>query len=166
MITTDIDTVYQKFESLSEQNMKSCLKKGLRKALVAVKQDAVKNLNAVIKNARKRNPKYNDTLQSGIRITKVGVTKKGRVMGRITIFSNGKPGSGSFRLAFLEQGSFRKGERYQKLNKTTLTVFKKPRYIGVLPGRYFFKKTMDTMSGYFQTTMNDAINEAVEKTNK
>ena len=56
MIETDATEVYKQFIELSSKEMKKSLRSGLRKALTAVKRQAVMNLNSVVKNTRKRNP--------------------------------------------------------------------------------------------------------------
>lgn len=166
MIECNFEKTYNRFMELSEKNMGKCLRTGLRKALTEVKRNTVTNLNEVVKNAGRKNPKYTDTLVKGVRMTKIYQNYKGEICGKVTIASTNETGSGSFRLMILESGSYKKGERFQTMNKTTMTKLKKPRSLGVLPAKHFFKKTQDTMSGYFQNTMNDAIAEAVDKTNK
>lgn len=166
MIECNFEETYKRFMELSMKNMGKCLRTGLRKALTEVRRDAVTNLKKAVKHPSKKNPKYTDTLVKGVRMTRIYQNYKGEICGKVTIASTEKPGSGSFRLQILESGSYKKGERFQTMNKTTMTKFKKPRSLGVLPPRYFFKKTQDTMDSYFQKTMNNAIAEAVDKTNK
>lgn len=164
MIETDAAKVYNDFLELSQKNMKKSLTSGLRKALNEVKQNAVSNLNALIKNATRRNPKYSDTLQSGVRTTRIWESQDGAIIGKVTIIGNGKSGSGSFRLPILESGSYKVGERFTKTYKGK--PLKKKASRGVLQGKFFFKKTQNEMEDYFQNTMNKAIEDAVNKTNE
>ena len=71
MIETNATKVYNQFLELSSREMKKSLSSGLRKALTAVKKEGAVNLNSFIRNANKKNPKYNDTLQSGVRLTRI-----------------------------------------------------------------------------------------------
>ena len=164
MIETNATKVYNDFLELSQKQMKKSLSSGLRKALTAVKKDAVTNLNEVVRNANKKNPKYTDTLQSGVRVTRIWENESGSIVGKVLVSSNGKSGSGSFRLAILESGSYKVGERFAKTYNGK--PLKKKRSTGVLHGKFYFKKTQDGMESYFQTTMNRAIEDAVNKINK
>lgn len=162
-LTTNAKEVYNRFLELSQKNMKKSLSSGLRKALRAVKNAAVQNLNAVVKNANRKNPKYSDTLQSGVRLTRIWENQDGSIVGKVTIMSNNKSGSGSFRLPILESGSYKVGERFAKTYNGK--PLKKPRSTGVLQGKKFFAKTQDGMVVYFGDTMTKAIDDAVKKIN-
>ena len=83
MIETDATKVYKDFLELNQKQMKKSLSSGLRKALTAVKKDAVTNLNSVIRNANKKNPKYTDTLQSGVRVTRIWENQDGAIVGKV-----------------------------------------------------------------------------------
>ena len=163
MIETDATKVYKDFLELNQKQMKKSLSSGLRKALTAVKKDAVTNLNSVIRNANKKNPKYTDTLQSGVRVTRIWENQDGAIVGKVLNTSNRKSGSGSFRLPILESGSYKVGERFAKTYKGK--PLKKQRRTGVLRGQFYFKTTQDEMESYFQSTMNKAIEDAVNKIN-
>lgn len=163
MIETDATKVYNQFLELTSKEMKKSLSSGLRKALTAVKKEGVINLNSFIRNANKKNPKYSDTLQSGVRVTRIWENQDGSIVGKVLNTSNRKSGSGSFRLPILESGSYKVGERFAKTYKGV--PLKKKRSTGVLQGKFYFKKTMNEMESYYQSTMNRAIEEAVNKIN-
>ena len=163
MIKTDATKVYNDFLKLNQKQMKKSLSSGLRKALTAVKKQAVANLNALVRNAKKRNPKYTDTLQSGVRLTRIWENRDGAIVGKVTIISNRKSGSGSFRLPILESGSYKVGERFAKTYNGK--PLKKKRSTGVLQGRFYFKQTQNEMEGFFQSTMDKSIEDAVNKIN-
>lgn len=164
MIETNATKVYNQFLELSSKEMKKSLSSGLRKALTAVKKEGVVNLNSFIRNANKKNPKYNDTLQSGVRLTRIWENQDGAIVGKVLDTSNRKSGSGSFRLPILESGSYKVGERFAKTYKGV--PLKKKRSTGVLQGKFYFKKTMNEMESYYQSTMNKAIEDAVNKINR
>lgn len=164
MIETNATKVYKQFLELSSKEMKKSLSSGLRKALTAVKKEGVINLNSVIRNANKKNPKYSDTLQSGVRLTRIWENQDGAIVGKVLNTSNRKSGSGSFRLPILESGSYKVGERFAKTYKGV--PLKKKRSTGVLQGKFYFKKTMNEMESYYQSTMNKAIEDAVNKINR
>ena len=66
-------------------------------------------------------------------------------------------------MPILESGSYKVGERFAKTYKGK--PLKKKRSTGVLRGQFYFKTTQDEMESYFQSTMNKAIEDAVNKIN-
>ena len=112
--TTNAERVYRRFEELTHKELGKALRQGLRKALSVIQKDAKKNLRGAFKKTNKRNPKYTDTLQSGIRISRIFEKQDGTIVGKVRIDSSRKSGSGSFRLKFLERGNFRTSPRYAK----------------------------------------------------
>lgn len=164
MIETDATEVYEQFIELSISGMRKSLKSGLKKALTAVRRAAVTNLNSLVKNARKRNPKFEDTLQEGVRTTRIWENSNGSIVGKVLIASTRKTGSGSYRLQILEVGSYLAGERFVKTYKGK--KLKKEASRGTLQGRFYFKKTQDEKASYYQDTMNKAVEDAVNKINK
>lgn len=132
MIKTNAKEVWDEFESLELKEMKKALTSGLRSAAGILRKDVRKSLKSVVPSAYKKNPKYNDTLAAGVRITKVK-EKKNFFYVYTTIASNRKVGSGSFRLHFLEAGtnirSTRKGYNRGKIKplnffQTALSSFR------------------------------------------
>lgn len=163
-LETNAAEVYKRFEDLSYKEMRKALKSGLKTALRAIRKAGVENLKAKIKNTNKVNPKYNDTLQKGIRVTRVWENQNGDIVGTVLSSSNRRTGSGSFRLQILESGSYKVGERFVKsYNGKPL---KKAKSAGVLKPSNFFKKTIDEKDGYYQSTMKAAIEKAVDKINQ
>jgi len=161
-IESNAKAVYEAFEEMTFKEMDKALKSGLRKALTTVRKDAKTNIKKRLKNTSKRNPKYNDTLASGIRQTRVMVNRDGTVVGKVRIDSNKKSGSGSFRLAILESGSYKKGERFTKYYRGV--KLKQPASKNTLKAYHFFKDSLPTESN-FQSTMVEEVKKAVDKIN-
>ena len=163
MINTQTDALkeFEAFEALSAKEMKKALTTGLRKASAKVRTAVRNELKGSVKNSNKRNPKFDDTLQEGVRTTKVK-ENNGVIYNHITIASNNKKGSGSFRLHILENGNFlnERKNKYWKGKK-----LKKERSTGNLRAYKFYQKGMATSADDYQRTLNDAINNAVIKIN-
>lgn len=163
MIETDALKQYEAFEQLTAKEMKRSLTTGLRKAGTKVRTAIRKELRSSVKNSNKLNPKFNDTLQQGVRTTKVKEVK-GEIVSHVTISSTRKKGSGSYRLKILDRGNFKKSPRYNQFWKGK--KLKKPRSTGNLEARNFFSRGLDNSASDFQQTLQTAINEAVNKINK
>lgn len=164
MIDTDASEVFINFEELTYKELGKALKSGLRKALRVIQRTVKQNLRKDFAKTNKVNPKYNDTLESGVRVTKIWVNQNGDIVGKVRIDSTKKSGSGSFRLHILEGGNFRTKPRYAKTFRGK--PLKKPRMVGDISPSYFFKKGVDSNEQSFNSNMiKEVINKAVEKIN-
>lgn len=161
--TTDADVVFEKFIKLSSKEMTKALKQGLRKSLNKIKKDAQTNLRSDYNNVNKKS-KFNDTLVSGIRTSRIWENKMtdGAIVGNVRIDSNRKTGSGSYRLKFLEKGNF-KSQRIRK--KWRGKLLRKEVNTGDIKGSYFFKRAVDANSSSFNSNMRQEINKAIDKIN-
>lgn len=155
MIDNNLLEVTEKFATLSKREMKKALTKGLRAGLNAIKKQAVINLKSRVKGASKRNDRYNDTLASGIRLSKFKEDNN-EIIGNVKISSKRNKGSGSFRLKFLENGS--NSIRYVKKYRGKQLTKKASR--GKLKGYYFFRDAQDTER--FTEIMNKTIEEQLK----
>lgn len=101
----------------SDKQLSRTFQNGLKKVMRQVRKDAVTSLKSKVKNTTRKNPKFEDTLASGVRMTRTWENQqpgKEGVAGRVTIASNRKKGSGSYRLQILEVGSYKKGGRWRR----------------------------------------------------
>lgn len=164
MIETNALKEYEAFEKLTAKEMKKALTKGLKSASTKVRTAVRKELRSSVKNTNKKNPKYNDTLQQGVRTTKVKENKKGEIVNYITINSTQKEGSGSFRLRILEGGNFKTSPRQNETWRGK--PLKKKRSTGNLKAYNFFSRGLNNSTSEFQQTLQTAINDAVNKINE
>lgn len=164
MIETNATRVFSQFQNLTHKELGKALKSGLRKALKVIQKDAKSNLSRAFKNTNKKNPKYDDTLQKGVRVTRIYENQDGTIVGKVRIDSTRKTGSGSFRLPILEKGNFRTRPRFAKTYNGK--ALRKPRKTGDIKKRgYFFKDSVDTNESSFQSNMENEVDKAVNKIN-
>lgn len=163
-IETNAPSVYERFMKLSTREMRNALKTGTRTAMASIRKSARANLRAKVNNASKVNPRFNDTLLSGVRSGKVKESKDGEITGTVLITSTNKSGSGSFRLKIIEKGTFRSGKRFTKTWRGR--PLKKPRFTGSLSATNFFSKTRDEKESYYYGEMQRGIEKAIDRVNK
>ena len=160
MIETNAARVFSQFQNLTHKELGKALKTGLRKALRVIQKDTKSNLSKAFKNTNKKNPKYDDTLQKGVRVTRIYENQDGTIVGKVRIDSTRKTGSGSFRLPILEKGNFRTRPRYTYLFKGK--ALRKKRKTGDIKKRgYFFKDSVNTNETSFQNNMENEVGKAV-----
>lgn len=152
-LTTNIAQAYEHNYDLTVKEVGKTLKTGMRKALQVLVKDTKANLRASVRNVSKKNPKYSDTLLSGVRSSRVYLAKNGGVIGFGKISRRRKADSGAFRLVFLEQGTQTRRLRKNGANR------------GQITGKWFFKKAVDSGSNKFEANMIKAIQEAISKIN-
>lgn len=163
-VNTNADVVYEKFLKLNTKEMTRALKNGLRRSLNKIRKEAVNNLKSDFNNTTKKNPKFNDTLASGVRVSRVWENKKtnNTIHGVVRIDSNQKTGSGSYRLKFLEKGNFKKPRIRKKWRGKLL---RKEVNTGDIQGKFFFKRAVDNNETSFYSNMKEEINKVIDKIN-
>jgi hypothetical protein len=152
-IKTNAVEVYNKFLKLNTKEMGRALKAGVRRGLLVIRNDARKLFRVMFPAGTIRNPKYSDTLEEGIRMTKVKESKSGEVAGYVLATSSRKSGSGSYRLVFLEGGTV---PRYTR----------KKYYRGQLRPALFFTTTVTADGPRYGQIVLQQLEKTVDKINK
>lgn len=150
---TNANEVYDKFVKLSIKEMGQAVRTGIRKGLLFIRNDARRSFRALFPSGSKINSKYHDKLIDGIRATKVKDRGKDGYVGYVLITSNRRPGSGSYRLVFLEGG-------------TTVRYTKKGYHRGSITASYFFTSTVQRDGSAYTNELVKTIDKTVDKINK
>jgi hypothetical protein len=132
-----------------KRETEKAIKKGIRRGLSEIQKSARKNLKSSVKGATKINPKYNDSLTKGIHMLspRRNRNNKDEISGKVSIMSNRKKKSGSYRLIFLEGGT---------VDRKTRKGYNR----GILKPKYFFRDAQippSTVQSYIDQEMNDAL---------
>ena len=151
-ITTNAKVEYDDFLALNKKELKKAITTGIRKGLSLLRTAGRASLRAVFgSKASHHNPKYNDTLQQGVRNTRV-FDRNNDIYGYTTITSNRKTGSGSYRLIFLEGGTV---QRYTRKGYNR----------GSIKASYFFTNAVSSNITAAQDAIDQGITDAVNKIN-
>ena len=152
-ISCNVAQAYDYNVKLTTKEVGKTLKRGMAKVMRKLIKDAKSNLRKAYKNVNKVNPKYNDTLISGVRASKVYTDPKdGSVYSYGKIKRKRNKGSGAFRLLFLEQGAFNRQTR-KGYNRGTVT------------GKWFFGQAVNRNESTFNQDIIKAINDAIDRIN-
>lgn len=152
-IETNADVEYDDFLFLTTKELKNAIKAGIRKGLYLIRTAGRASLRSIMgKAASHHNPKYNDTLQQGVRSTKI-VEREGEQYGYTTITSNRQHGSGSYRLIFFEGGTVQRFTR-KGYNR------------GSIKANFFFSTAVTSTEGQVQQAIDKGISDAVQKINQ
>lgn len=153
-IICNVEAAYRYNTDLTSKEVGKTLRRGMSKAMRKLVKEARANLRARVKNPNRKNPKFNDTLISGVRSSKVYTDKTdGSVYAFGKISKRKNSGSGVYRLLFLEAGTEVRQTRKTHANR------------GSVGAKWFFKDAVDANQTYFENNMISAINEAIDKIN-
>lgn len=126
-------------------------KRALYRAAYFLRDKIRQSLTSSLPKATQKNPKYNDTLVDAVGFTKVdGASLIVNAMG------NRKPGSGTYRTRFFEEGT---KDRYHK--KRNGIRLKKKKYIGHLGATHFFRNSVQANESAAVQMMQQVIEEFV-----
>lgn len=153
-IETNAKEVYDKFVDLELKEMKKAIKAGITKNRTFLRNKARTYFKSDYPNAAKIG-KYKDSMIQGVRYyKKVYEDKDGDMYGIVSIGSNFKSGSGSFRIIMFENGVNRE--------RTTKKGYKR----GTLRASHFFKKANMDLENVQESNLIAAINKTIDKINK
>lgn len=151
-IETNADIEYDDFLALNKRELKKAIKDGIRKGMNLIRSAGRESLRSMMgKAASHHSGKYSDTLVQGVRNTRI-VEKDGEQYGYVTITSNRKTGSGSYRLIFFEGGT---------VDRQTKKGYNR----GRIEALYFFSSAVSSTEGQVQDTIDKGITESVNKIN-
>lgn len=152
-IETNAKEVYDKFVDLELKEMKKAIKAGITKNRTFLRNKARSYFKSDYPNAAKIG-KYKDSMIQGVRYyKKIYEDKEGDLLGIVTIGSNFKSGSGSFRIVMFENG-------------TKKRATKKGYNRGEIKPSNFFKRANMDLEMVQESNLIAAINKTIEKINK
>lgn len=159
-LKTNADKVYEEFLDFTLKEMRKALIGGLRGALNVIKKDAKQNLRKTVKNSNKVRQPFNDSLQQGIRLSKIRANENGVYTGVVRSHSNNKHGSGSYRLPMLDGGTM---DRFVKTRNGAM--LRKPAFRGRITPRRFFQDAMSNADREFKRNLENETLKVVNKIN-
>lgn len=152
-VETNAKEVYDKFVDLELKEMKKAIKAGITKNRTFLRNKARSYFKSDYPNAAKIG-KYKDSMIQGVRYyKKIYEDKEGDMMGIVSIGSNFKSGSGSFRIVMFENG-------------TKKRATKKGYNRGEIKASHFFKKANMDLQQVQESNLIAAINKTIDKINK
>lgn len=152
-VETNAKEVYDKFVDLELKEMKKAIKAGITKNRTFLRNKARSYFKSDYPNAAKIG-KYKDSMIQGVRYyKKIYEDKEGDMMGIVSIGSNFKSGSGSFRIVMFENG-------------TKKRATKKGYNRGEIKASHFFKRANMDLEAVQESNLIAAINKTIDKINK
>lgn len=168
-VTCNALEVFQKFSALSTYEMTKCMKSAVRMGSQALKKETISNARAGIKTYNNNPGQYNDSILDAVRVGKMHDEVGSDIYQIVSVLGTRNKGSQSYKFRFLEAGT---RDRYQKKRtvrrngqKVQITL-KKPKYIGRITPRYFFRNAKNTVLPQLSRIFLSKINECMNKISK
>lgn len=142
-------------------------KLAIKKAGQIVLNQTRKNLLSEIPSAKNKNPKYSDTIYDAPRLSIFSDYYKEQA--KVHIMGSRKKDSGTFRAKMLEVGSYKTGKRTTKKSFSvkqkdgTIKTYPKGQNRGVLKGRYFFKKAVQSTKSKAEQVLKQTLSDLMAK---
>lgn len=165
---TNIDEVFNAFCDLTQKEMNSAVKKALRAGASTLKKQTRQNITSSL--TTRNNPHwyrgksiyYIDEMEDAVRIGRMnnGYGDGEDLSLKVHIMGTRAEGSGTYRARFIEKGT---KERYAKTWKGK--PLRKPRYLGKINGKWFFKAANAQVEPELERIYMAAINKACQKIN-
>lgn len=159
-LETDIEKVWEEFSELTSSEMSKAVKRALNKAAATLQQTTKTNLSSLVKSDTGGHGKYNDRLRDGVRRSGAKGFYDEELTAVVHIMGTQATGSGTYRLRFLEKGT---NERYAKTYKGQ--PLKKPRYLGQIKPRWFFRDANQTIEPQLEKIYMEEIDKTIQKIN-
>ena len=156
----NVSEVFNQFKELTFREMDSAVKRAMRRAAKAIKDQTVSNARAGIKtyNNHPNDPYHGDSILDAPRITKLQDRYDGELEIKVHVLGSTRDDSQTYRFRFLEAGT---KPRYAKTFRGK--PLQKSRYLGQITGRRYFdnaRRSVDVENIYLET-----FSKAVENIN-
>lgn len=167
----NIEEVFEKFMNLTTQEMNKAVRSGLRAGAKELQKQTKANAKAGIKthgNTAYYNGQiitYNDEVEDAVMISKIDGDFGEELSQKVHVMGRRKSGSQTYKFRFLERGTKERYAKHYRDKNGQLQSLKKPRYLGRIDGRWYFKNAQSSVLPQLQNIYMRKIDETINKLN-
>lgn len=168
----NIEETFAKFADLTASEMNKAVKKALRAGAKELQQQTKANMTAVMQNRNNQHwydgkiVIYGDKMEDAVMLSKIDGSFDEELSQRVHIMGSRKSNSGTFRARFLEKGTKDRYAKHGRNKQHAVIEYKKPKYLGKITGKWFFKNAQQTVFPNLQSIYMKEIDKTVDKLNK
>lgn len=167
----NLENTFNSFMNLTSKEMQKTVKKVLKKGAVQLRDQTRENFKSGIKTHD--NPHwydgkritYSDEIEDAARVGKFSNDYEDEQSITVHIMGSRDSGSGTYRARFLELGTRERYARKGRNRKHELISLKKPRYLGKIQGRWYFKNAQNQIIPQLPSLFMNEIEKTVNKLN-
>lgn len=162
-LTCDAEKVFEKFAQLAKVEMTSTMKSAVRAGANEIRKQTIANAKAGIKttNNHPNDPYHGDEVWDAPRLGRMNDDVEEDISMKVHIYGSKKGDSQTYRFRFLENGT---QDRYAKTYKGKPLT--KPRYLGSIAPRNFFKNAQDTVFPQMERIFLERIEKCINRVNQ
>jgi len=157
---TNLEKEWESFQELTGQEMTRAVKRALNKAAALLQQMTKANLASAIKSDTGGHGKFSDTLQDAVRRIGAKGYYDEELSAIVHIMGTQASSSGTYRARFIE-----KGTQARQANTYKGAPLRKPRNLGQIRPRLFFKDANNSIEPQLQSIYLAEIDAAIQKIN-
>lgn len=159
-IECNIADVFSQFAELSKIEMTDTMKSAVRSCAQALRKQTTENAKVGIKttNNHPKDPYHGDNVWDAPRVGPLHDDLGEDLYMKVHIFGTRKEDSQTYRFIFLDYGT---PERYAKTYKGV--PLKKPRYLGKIVGRKWFKTAQSQIAPQMERIFTEKISKCINK---
>lgn len=167
----DVEEVFNKFINLTAEEMQKATKRALVAGAKELQRKTKENLSGTIKNRNNEHwydgklIVYNDRIDDAVRRGKVVDDAGEELSTSVHIMGTRKTGSGTYRARFLEKGTRQRFAKHYRDRNGQLKTYKKPRYLGSIKGRWFFRNAQQSVFPNLPSIYLKEIDKTINKLN-
>lgn len=167
----NIQDVFEKFCNLTTKEMNKAVRSALRKGAVELKKTTQKNITTTLKNRNNAHWYdgklifYEDKIEDAVMISKIDGSFGEELSQKVHIMGNRNSKSGTYRARFLEKGTKDRYARHGRNRNHELITLKKPKYLGHVSGKWFFKNAQNSVFPNLPSIYMAELEKAINKIN-
>lgn len=161
-LTCDAEEVFANFCHLAKTEMTSAMKSAVRAGASAIRKQTISNAKTGVKSTHNHpnDPYQGDEIWDAVRLGRLRDEDGEDISMKVHIYGSKKDDSQTYRFRFLENGT---RDRYAKTyNGKPLT---KPRYLGRISPRNWFKSAQDSVFPQMERIFLERIEKCINKVN-
>ena len=168
----NVEEVFSQFMDLTAKEMNTTVRRALRAGGKELQKQTRKNAKAGIisrNNTHWYDGKiitYDDKIEDAVRISKIDGDFGSELSQKVHVMGTRNKYSGTYRFRFLEKGTKQRYAKYYRDKNGKRMALKKPRYLGRIQGRWFFKNAQSQVFPNLEKIYMNEIDKTIQKLNQ
>lgn len=168
----NVEEVFSQFMDLTAKEMNTTVRRALRAGGKELQKQTRKNAKAGI-NSRNNTHwydgkiiTYDDKIEDAVRLSKIDGDFGSELSQKVHVMGSRAKYSGTYRFRFLEKGTKQRYAKYYRDKGGKRMALKKPRYLGRIQGRWFFKNAQSQVFPNLEKIYMNEIDKTIQKLNQ
>ncbi len=168
----NIGETFTKFADLTASEMTKAAKRALRAGAKELQKQTRANAQSGMSTNSNQGwydgkiVVYTDKVEDAVMISKVDGDFETELNQKVHVMGTRKSGSQTYKFRFLEKGTKERYAKHGRNRKHELITLKKPKYLGRISGRWFFRNAQQQVFPNLPSIYMKEIDKTIDKLNK